>query len=250
MIQNRDVNSSIKIQEVYPVLIEDLVAANRFLASEGVLDAFGHVSVRHPGNANRYLMSCNLAPELVTGSDIMEFEVETSNAVDACGRPVFLERFIHGAIYRARPDVHAVVHSHSPSVIPFSIVRSVPMRPVYHMSGFLHAGVPVYEIRNDAGLSDMLIRNVELGDALARVLGDKAVALLRGHGNVVVGSAIPLAVYRAMYTETNARLQMQALSLGGPVTYLDAEEGRKHDSLITTQVRRPWELWKKKVMGK
>jgi ribulose-5-phosphate 4-epimerase/fuculose-1-phosphate aldolase len=118
------------------------------------------------------------------------------------------------------------------------------------MSGFLHAGVPVYEIRNDAGLSDMLIRNVELGDALARVLGDKAVALLRGHGNVVVGSAIPLAVYRAMYTETNARLQMQALSLGGPVTYLDAEEGRKHDSLITIQVRRPWELWKKKVMGK
>jgi HCOMODA/2-hydroxy-3-carboxy-muconic semialdehyde decarboxylase len=250
MIQNRDVNSSINIQEVHPALIEDLVAASRFLASEGVLDAFGHVSARHPGNANRYLMSCNLAPELVTASDIMEFEVETSNAVDTSGRPVFLERFIHGAIYRARPDVHAVVHSHSPSVIPFGIVSSVPMRPVYHMSGFLHAGVPVYEIRNDAGLSDMLIRNVELGNALARVLGDKAVALLRGHGNVVVGSTIPLAVYRAMYTDTNARLQIQALSLGGPVTYLDPEEGRKIDSVVPTQVRRPWELWKKKVIGK
>ena len=105
MIQNRDANSSINTQEVDPILIEDLVAANRILASEGVLDAFGHVSARHPANANRYWMSCNLAPELVTASHIMEFEVETSNAVDARGRPVFLERFIHGAIYRTRPDV-------------------------------------------------------------------------------------------------------------------------------------------------
>ncbi len=241
-------NSSITIEEIDPVVIEDLVAASRILDNESVLDAFGHVSARHPNNVNRYLMSRNLAPELVTTLDIMEYEVETSNPVDAGARPVFLERFIHGAIYRARPDVHAVVHSHSPSVIPFSIVSSVPLRPVYLMSGFLHAGVPVYEIRNDAGLSDMLIRNVELGGALARILGDKAVALMRGHGNVVVGSTIPLAVYRAIYTETNARLQMQALSLGGPVTYLDPEEGRKIESALATQVRRPWELWKKKVM--
>jgi len=241
-------NSSITIQEVDPVVIEDLVAANRILANESVLDAFGHVSARHPNNANRYLMSRNLAPEFVTTTDIMEYEVETSNPVDAGARQVFLERFIHGAIYRARPDVHAVVHSHSPSVIPFSVVSSVPMLPVYLMSGFLHAGVPVYEIRNDAGLSDMLIRNVELGGALARILGDKAVALMRGHGDVVVGSTIPLAVYRAIYTETNARLQMQALSLGGPVTYVDPEEGRKFESALATQVRRPWELWKKKVM--
>lgn len=121
-------------------------------------------------------------------------------------------------MYKARPDVQAVVHSHSPSVIPFSIVASVPMRPVYLMSGFLHSGVPIYEIRNDAGMSDMLVRNIELGRSLARVLGDKPVALMRGHGNVIVGPSIPLAVYRAIYTETNARLQMQAIALGGTVT--------------------------------
>ena len=230
--------------------IGDLVAASRILANEGVLDGFGHVSVRHPSNPNRYLMSCNLAPELVTAADIIEFEVESSNPVDARGRPVFLERFIHGAIYKVRPDVDAVVHSHSPSVIPFSIVSSVPMRSVYHMSGFLHAGVPIYEIRNEAGMSDMLIRSVELGGTLAGVLGAKSVALMRGHGNVVVGSTIPLAVYRAIYTEINARLQMQALALGGPVSYLDPEEGRKAEASINPQVRRPWELWKKKVMAK
>jgi len=124
------------------------------------------------------------------------------------------------------------------------------MRPVYHMSGFLHAGVPIYEIRNDAGMSDMLIRSVELGSGLARVLGDKSVASLRGHGNVVVGPTIPIAVYRAIYTEINSRLQMQALTLGGRVEYLDPEEGKKIDAVVPTQVTRPWELWKKKVTGK
>jgi HCOMODA/2-hydroxy-3-carboxy-muconic semialdehyde decarboxylase len=231
-------------------MVDDLVTASRILANEGVLDCFGHVSLRSPNNPSRYLLSRNLAPELVTAADIMEFEVESSNPVDPRDRPLFLERFIHGAIYKVRPDINAIIHSHSPSVIPFSIVSSVPMRPVYHMSGFLHAGVPIYEIRNDAGISDMLIRSVELGSALARVLGDKSVALLRGHGNVVVGPTIPIAVYRAIYTEINSRLQMQALTLGGRVEYLDPEEGRKIDAVAATQVIRPWELWKKKVTGK
>jgi len=237
------------IQGVDAAAIEDLVAANHILAHEGVLDGFGHVSMRHPGNPNRYLLSRNLAPELVTASDIMEFEVESSDPVDGGGRAVYLERFIHGQIYKARPDIHAVVHSHSPSVIPFSIVSSVPMRPVFHMSGFLYSGVPIYEIRNDAGMSDMLIRNVELGRSLARSLSDKSVILMRGHGNVVVGASIPLAVYRAVYTEINARLQMQAIGLGGPINYLDPEEGKKIDSVMVNQVRRAWELWKKKSMG-
>jgi ribulose-5-phosphate 4-epimerase/fuculose-1-phosphate aldolase len=231
-------------------MVDDLVAASRILANEGVLDCFGHVSVRSPTNPGRYLLSRNLAPELVTAADIMEFEVESSNPVEPRDRPLFLERFIHGGIYKIRPDVNAIVHSHSPSVIPFSIVSSVPMRPVYHMRGFLHAGVPIYEIRNDAGMSDMLIRSVELASALAGVLGEKSVALLRGHGNVVVGPTIPIAVYRAIFTEINSRLQTQALTLGGRVEYLEPEEGRKIDAVAGTQVSRPWELWKKKVTGK
>ena len=194
-------------------------------------------------------MSRNLAPALVTADDIMVFDVDSAEPVDARGRRVFLERFIHGAIYRARPDVNAVVHSHSPSVIPFGIVESVPMRPVFHMSGFLYSGVPIYDIRNDAGMSNMLISTLELGGALARKIDDKPVALMRGHGNVVVGSSVPMAIYRAVYTEINARLQMQAIALGGPINYLAPQEGEKTDAVIMTQVQRPWELWKKKAMS-
>jgi HCOMODA/2-hydroxy-3-carboxy-muconic semialdehyde decarboxylase len=231
-------------------VIDDLVAANRILANEGIVDAFGHVSVRDPANPGRYFLSQNLAPELVTAADIMEYDVETSDPIDPKGRPIYLERFIHGAIYKARPDVQSVVHSHSLAIIPFGVVGGVPLRPIYHMSGFLYAGVPVYDIRADAGLSDMLIRNVDLGRALARKLGDKPVALLRGHGAVVVGPTIPIAVYRAIYTDVNARLQTQATALGGPITYLDPEEGRQFDAVVPMQVRRPWELWKKKAMGR
>ena len=236
------------IDGVDPALIEDLVAASRILVDQGVLDAFGHVSVRDPRDPGRYLMSRNLAPALVTAADIMVFDVETGEPVDAQGRRVFLERFIHAAIYKSRPDVNAVVHSHSPSVIPFGIVASVPLQPVFHMSGFLYAGVPIYEIRNDAGMSNMLIANIELGRALAGVLADKSVVLMRGHGNVVAAPSIPVAVYRAVYTEVNARLQIQAIALGGPINYLAPEEARKAGETTETQVRRPWELWKSKAM--
>jgi ribulose-5-phosphate 4-epimerase/fuculose-1-phosphate aldolase len=237
------------IDGVDPAAIEDLVAASRILADQGVLDAFGHVSMRDPRDPNRFLMSRNLAPALVTADDIMVFDVDSAEPVDARGRRVFLERFIHGAIYKARPEVNAVVHSHSPSVIPFGIVASVPMRPVFHMSGFLHAGVPIYDIRDDAGMSNMLVSNLDLGRALARKIDDKPVVLMRGHGNVVVGSSVPIVIYRAVYTEVNARLQMQAIALGGPIKYLAPEEGEKTEAVIMTQVRRPWELWKKKAVG-
>jgi ribulose-5-phosphate 4-epimerase/fuculose-1-phosphate aldolase len=230
--------------------IDDLVAAGRILVNEGVFDGFGHVSMRHPGNPKRFLMSRNLAPALATAADIMEFDVETSEPVDARGRAVFLERFIHGEVYKARPDVNAVVHSHSPSVIPFGIVASQPMRPVYHMSAFLYAGVPIYEIRKDAEQSNMLIGNRDLGRALARTLDDAAVVLMRGHGNVVVGPSIPIAVFRAVYTETNARLQLQAVALGGPINYLSPGEGKKAAETMATQVQRPWGLWKQKALGK
>lgn len=231
-----------------PNLIEDLVAANRILADQGVLDGYGHVSVRHPGNPGRYLLSRSLAPELVTAGDIMEFDLD-SNPADQRGRTMYLERFIHGEIYKARPEITAVVHSHSPAVVPFG-VSNVPLRPLYHMSGFLSEGVPLFEIRDAGGMTDLLVRNPALGRALAQSLGDKPVALMRGHGNVVVGSTIPLAVYRAVYTEVNARLQVQAIILGGSITYLEPEEGRLAAVNIAGTIGRPWELWKKKALGK
>src|SRR5499427_3980937 len=170
---------------VDPALIDDLVAANRILADQGVLDAYGHVSIRHPGNPNRYLIARAMSPADVTAADIMEFDLD-SNPVDQRGRSMFLERFIHGEIYKARGDVNAVVHSHSPGVIPFGIT-SVPLRPVFHTASFLWVGVPVFEIRDTGGMTNMLVGSGDLARALATTLADKPVALIRGHGNVVVG---------------------------------------------------------------
>ena len=230
-------------------LIEDLVAANRILVDQGVLDGYGHVSVRHPADPQRYLMSRSLAPELVTAADVMEYDLD-STPVDARGRTTYLERFIHGEIYRARPDVKAVVHHHSPSVIPFG-VGTVPLRPLYHMSAFLGGGVPVYDIKMASGRStDMLVRDAALGRGLAQALGSRPVALMRGHGAVVVAPSLPIAVFRSVYTEMNARLQAQALALGGLVTYLEKEEGEKADVIQQQVVMRPWELWKARAMGK
>ena len=232
---------------VDPETLDDLVAANRILAEQGVLDAFGHVSQRHPNNPDRYLLARNMAPELVTAGDIMEFDLD-SNPVDPRGRRVFLERFIHGEIYKVRPDVGSVIHTHSPSIVPFSI-STVPLEAVYHMSGFLAAGVPNFDIRTGAGMTDMLIRSGALGRSLAGVLADKPVALMRGHGNVVVGESIKVAVYRAIYTEVNARLLMQARMLGGPLVLLSPEEGRKAQESIMGQIDRPWQLWRKKALA-
>jgi ribulose-5-phosphate 4-epimerase/fuculose-1-phosphate aldolase len=232
-----------------PSLIEDLVAANRILVDQGVLDGYGHVSVRHNASPERYLMSRSIAPEMVTAADIMEYDLD-SRPVDAQGRASYLERFIHGEIYRVRPDVRAVVHNHSPSVIPFG-VTGAPLRPLYHMSAFLAGGVPVFDIRQaSGGMTDMLVRDAALGQALARTLGTAPVALMRGHGAVVVGASLPLAVYRSVYTELNARLQAQAMALGGPVTYLDPEEARRAEVSITGTISRPWDLWKRKAQAR
>jgi ribulose-5-phosphate 4-epimerase/fuculose-1-phosphate aldolase len=234
---------------VDPKLIEDLVAANRILVDQGVVDGYGHVSVRHEKAADRYLMSRSIAPELVTAADIMEYDLD-SVPVDPKGRAVYLERFIHGEIYRVRPDVRAIVHNHSPSVIPFG-VTGVPLRPLYHMSAFLWPGVPVFEIRDAGGPgTDMLVRSAALGQALARTLGAGPVALMRGHGAVVVGSNLPEVVFRSVYTEVNARLQAQAMSLGGPVNYLDTEEAKKAQASIAGTIPRPWELWKRKALAR
>ena len=234
---------------VDPALLDDLVAGNRILADQGVVDGYGHVSVRHPASPQRYLMSRSIAPETVTAADIMEYDVD-STAVDPRGRASYLERFIHGEIYRARPDVTCVVHNHSPSVIPFG-VSTVPLRPLYHMSAFLGGGVPVFDIKTAAGgPTDMLVRTAALGRALAQTLGARPVALMRGHGAVVVGPSIQLAVFRSVYTETNARLQAQAMALGGPVTYLDDDEASRAAGSVGGTVMRPWELWRKKALGR
>jgi len=230
--------------------IEDLVAANRILAEQGVVDGYGHVSARVPGKSDRYLLSRSLAPASVTADDIMEFDLD-SNPVDARGRGMYLERFIHGEIYRKRPDVHAVVHHHSPSVIPFGIA-AVPLQAVYHMSGFVAAGIPIYEIRDkDGPATDMLIRTGPLGRSLADVLGVKPAALMRGHGAVVVAPSVSLVVARSVYLEMNARLQMQAMQIAGPggkITYLTPEEGVA--AVESNDFLRAWDLWRKKALGK
>jgi ribulose-5-phosphate 4-epimerase/fuculose-1-phosphate aldolase len=190
-------------------------------------------------------MSRSLAPALVQRDDILEFDGE-GEPVDAKGRQVFLERFIHSVVYRARPDVQSVVHTHSPAVIPFS-VSQVPMRATFHLAAFLSSGVPVFEIREAGGMTDLLVRNGRLGSALAKALGEHAVALMRGHGVVVVASTIPMAVFRAVYTEVNARIQAQAITLGGAVTYLEPEERRLASRAVDQIHLRAWDLWKRKV---
>ena len=224
----------------------DLVIANRVLAHYGVLDGFGHVSVRHPRMPGHFLLSRSLAPALVTADDLMVFD-ENSEAVGGDERTAYLERYIHGEIYRARPDVQAIVHSHSPSVIPFAS-SSTRLRPIYHMAGFLRGGAPVFDICKCFGATDLLVRNREQGVELARILGANAVALMRGHGFVAVGSDIRFAVYRAMYTESNAALQHKAVALGGDVTYLTEEEADKADEMMRSVIYRPWNLWTREVL--
>jgi ribulose-5-phosphate 4-epimerase/fuculose-1-phosphate aldolase len=228
-------------------LIADLVAANRILYNEGVVDGFGHISVRHDKERAHFLLSRSMAPGLVTAADIMEFDRD-GEAVDGDGRTAYLERFIHSEIYKRRPEVQSVVHSHSPSVIPFGVVAR-RLQPIYHMSSFLGSGVPVFEIRDAGGpATDMLIRNPALGAALARVLGPASVALLRGHGNVVVGGSIREAVFRAVYTEVNAKLAAEALRLGdGQVSFLNDDEAAASTATNQAQIGRAWELWKAKA---
>jgi len=223
-------------------VIQDLVVANHVLVRLGVLDGFGHVSARHPQNRERYLISRLLAPASVQPGDIMELDLD-SNPIDARGRRIYNESFIHGEIYRARPDVQAVVHSHSPSVIPFSI-STVPFRAVFHNASFLGEHIPVFEIRDSAGEDNaMLVTNGKIAKVLSTTLGDKSVVLMRGHGDTVVGNTIGHAVFRAYYTEVNARLQMQAVMLGGGITYLNQFEVKKREGW-----ERNWELWKGEEM--
>jgi ribulose-5-phosphate 4-epimerase/fuculose-1-phosphate aldolase len=232
--------------EVDASTLQDLAAASRILADQGVFDAAGHVSMRHPANPERFLMSRSLAPALVTADDIMEFTLDCEPC-DARGRTAFIERYLHGEIYRARPDVMGVAHGHSPAVVPFGLV-STPMRATYHNAAFLASGVPVFDIRDTFGATDIVINSSARGAALARALADKAVVLLRAHGFVAVGPSLQVAVFRAIFTEVSARVQLQAEALGGPLAALDDEEGRKADAINLATVGRSWEFWKRRVM--
>ena len=226
-------------------LVEDLVAASRILAQHGVLDAYGHVSARSDRRPGRFIMSRSLAPALVKAADLMELDFD-SEPLPGDKRKGFLERYIHGEIYRARPEVMAVVHSHSPSVIPFGVTRT-KLRPVYHMGSFLWSGTPVFDIRKEKEDNDLLIRDRPLGKALAQSLGSCTCVLMRGHGMTVVGESVQEAVFRAIYTEMNARLQLQAESLEGPIAFLSDEEGRRSTASNRGTLERPWELWKRQA---
>ena len=224
--------------------IRELVDANHILFDQGVVDGFGHVSVRHPDRSDRFLLARSMAPALVTERDVLEFDMEGA-AVEEGGPAAYLDRFIHSEIYRKRGDVHAVVHSHSPSVVPFGVVKAARLQPMFHMCGFLGGSTPVFEIRDFAGDgSDLLISNKQLGAALAQSLGRGPAVLMRGHGSTVVGSNLRQAVFRAVYTEVGARLQTEAMRLG-PVTYLTEEEAIATTNTIGTQIDRSWYLWLK-----
>ena len=226
-------------------VLEDLAAASRILADQGVFDTAGHCSMRHPGSPDRFLMSRSLAPASVQADDIMEFTLDCE-ACERRGRSGFLERYLHGEIYKARPDVMAIAHSHSAAVIPFGLT-STPMVATYHNAAFLAAGVPVFDIRDKFGVTDIVVSTPEKGAALAEVLADKAVALLRAHGVVVVGPNLRAAVFRAVFTEVSARIQLQAAILGGPIYALEADEGELADAVNLATDGRAWELWKKRV---
>jgi HCOMODA/2-hydroxy-3-carboxy-muconic semialdehyde decarboxylase len=227
--------------------IADLAAASRILAAQGVVDGFGHVSMRHPSAPDRYLMARALAPALVTPKDIIEYDLE-SNPCNAAGRPSFLERFIHGEIYKARPEVMGVVHSHSPSVIPFGLV-DVPMRAMFHNAAFIAHGVPVFDIREKFGATDLLVSDAAKGAALVEIMGRQDVVLMRAHGGVTCGASLEAAVFRAVYTEVNARIQhwTTALGDGSPIAALDPDEAKLADKVNLGAGQRAWHLWRTMV---
>ena len=229
-----------------PSLLEDLVAANRILAAHGVIDAYGHVSLRSPDNPNRFFLARAIAPEKVQLEDILEYDLD-SKPIDPKGRDSVNERFIHSEIYRARPDVMSVVHNHSPSVVPFS-VTGVKLRALFHMASFIGVeGLPNFEIRKVKKGSDLLVRDAKLGAALAKTLGKNAAALMRGHGSVTVGENIMRSVGRSVYLEMSAVMQMQSLLLSKKITYFDAAEVKA--SSPVQDYKRAWPLWREKALA-
>lgn len=229
-----------------PDLVDDLVAANHILFDQGVVDGFGHVSVRHDKHADRFLLAHNIAPGLVATDDILEYGLD-GEPVAPEGRQLYAERFIHSEIYREYPHITAVVHSHSHAIVPLSVLKSVPLRAIFHMAGFIGECAPVFDIRDVAGPgTDLLISNGKLGRALAKCFANSKIVLMRGHGSTVVAPSLRQVVYRAVYAEINARYQLAVMPLG-EVNYLTAEEAKSCERSIETHVQRPWDLWKRQA---
>jgi ribulose-5-phosphate 4-epimerase/fuculose-1-phosphate aldolase len=227
-------------------LISDLVIANKILADQEVVDGYGHVSVRHPTDPDHFLISRWLAPDLVTENDIVELDLDC-HPVNGDQRKLYSERFIHSEIYRVRPDVKSIVHTHAPLVVLMGVCGE-PLMPIYHMAGFIDIGVPLFDIRQAVGMTDMLVSDPVRGKALAQTLGSKsAAALMRGHGGVAVGSSLSQAVGRSVYMKINAELQLKVL--GRKVEFLAPDEARLA-SERNTDFPKDWELWKRKVTGK
>jgi HCOMODA/2-hydroxy-3-carboxy-muconic semialdehyde decarboxylase len=228
--------------------IDDLVIANHILFNEGIVDAFGHVTVRHPTRPDRYLMARTLQPVFVTRADIVEHDID-SHPIPADAPPTPWERFIHGEIYRIRPDVGAVVHSHAPAVLPFSVAGDTKLRAICHTAGFLGEGAPIFEIRDFAGdSSNLLVQDNRLGAALAKTLGSSMAVLMRGHGFSVVGASLYEAVYNAINTDLNARIEMNAVKLGR-VSFLTPGEAAAVSKTHNTSLKRSWEIWAKRAAG-
>lgn len=239
--------TSMPAQGTPPVLLDDLVTAYHILFHQGLIDAFGHVTVRDPRKPAHYLMARSIQPPFVTRDDIVELDAD-SRPVGGEPRVPF-ERFIHGEIYRRRPDVKAVVHSHALAVVPFSTVKSAPLRAICHTAGFIGGGAPVFEIRDFAGDdSNMLVANAMLGSALARTLGDSKIVLMRGHGFTTVGRSVREAVYNAINSVRNAQIQMDAMRLG-PVTYLTPGEAASVSTLHEAALDAGWEIWARQAAG-
>ena len=231
-------------------VLDDLVLANRILFHQRIVDGLGHISVRHDKDPGRYLMARMCVPGLVTADDIITYDLDSNALGDS--RKSYNERYIHGEIYKARPDIQSIVHCHTKSLLPFTVTKA-PLRPLYHMSGFLGKGVPVFEIREAAGgPTNMLVRDPKLGRALATTLGESTIVLMRGHGATLVGHSIKNAVFRSIYAAENAELQMAAMRLGD-VTYLSPEEaalGAEVNENSDTSLDRPWSAWKFQLLGK
>jgi HCOMODA/2-hydroxy-3-carboxy-muconic semialdehyde decarboxylase len=227
-------------------LIEDLVTANRILATQGIVDSFGHVSIRHPDNPKRYLLSRSRAPERVETGDIMEFTLE-GDPVDAKGRKPYLERFIHGAAYEMRPDVMSCIHNHSPGVIPYGITGR-KMKPVMHMCATIGHEVPIWDQHKKFGDTDLLVTSMAMGRDLCKTLGKGRTSLMRGHGAVVVGAELRATVYTAVYLELNAKLQMQAEAMSKKVKFLTKGETQKVAATTSmSNINRAWENWCRKA---
>jgi ribulose-5-phosphate 4-epimerase/fuculose-1-phosphate aldolase len=226
-------------------LFSDLVAANHILADQGVVDGYGHVSVRSPSNPNHFYISRWLAPDLVTASDIVELDMDCT-PVTGDQRKLYSERWIHSEIYKVRPNVQSIVHTHAPTVVLMSVC-GVPLVPIYHMTGFIGTGVPVFEIRKSSGMTNMLISDATRGMALAQTLGSQAAALMRGHGGITVGINLSQAVGRSVYLKINSELQLQVLDR--KIDSLAPEEARLAEA-SNQDFPKDWDLWKRMAMDK